>query len=545
MVNKTEKTIRVPSELALQEIRELLLKGSFDEALLIRKETAFDVDELNKILNQVIDTYKEKGEYRDAVTIAGQFNINGRNIDNLKLTELKRLHSERNYEDAAEWASEKEMSSLEVKRSATLAYEEYLKSGDVEGAFRIIDTYSLKKEELLALTIEEFNNAIVHGQFLKAALLGKRFGLSRERTTSSSLRACMKLIDTGDIDRAVKMIGEFRLLNNEVFEYVSEVEAYRFFNEIFDKFIRPSLERGKFKSIVDFAENTEIVRQKFEYIPQKEFLQKFNCVTAETHNRLLDNLEEQPARYIRNSLGMLKKDFPRELYFEVIKSAEKYHNILLEKGNLQKALTIKEEYGLFSKTATGESIDELHQKVSRFAVKSLITGDFSAVRTVFREYNLPDHFSNLAIIAGVTGLLDKEEHKEAFDVLDNFEVSMTDEECKVKVSVKFRELMGQKKYLIALTFAAKAGMQSSFIEDAAFKTWEERFLARRFDEALEINRQYKINKKRIVPTASEHYKIFMESGEYRLASSIRRIYNVRISITQWLLEFFMLMFSKN
>ncbi|MCP4726216.1 MAG: hypothetical protein GY863_14325 [bacterium] len=545
MVNTSGNTGSSSSEIAIKEIRELLLKGSVIEAFQVRKESEIDKEELEKTVIEVINSYRDMGEYRDAVNIAEQFKITGNNIENLLLTEFKRLHGERNYEEAAKWASDKKMSGVEVKRSATMAYEDYLKSGNTEGAFKMMDTFSLKKEELLAMTIEEFNNAFAHGHFLKAAMLGDRFNLSRERTISSSLRACMKSIDAGELDIAIKMIGDFKLINNEVFEAVSEVEANRFFTEIFEKFIRPSIEKGKFKAIVDFAENSNITEQKFEYIPQKEFLQKFYAISASAHNKLLDNLEEQPARYMKDSLGMLKKDFPRELFRQVVKSAEKYHNNLLEKGDLQKALSIKEEYGLFSKSATGESIDELHQQASKFVVKSITGGDLSAARTVIKEYNLPLNFSNLAIIAGITGLLDKDNHKKAFEVLDNFEISMADEESKVKITLNYRELMGQKKYLIALTYATKIRMNKSFVEEAAFRAWEEKFLGKRFDEALEIRRQHKIPKKQMIPVAAVYYKNYMETGEYRLASSIRRTYSVRISLGEWLVEFFMLMFSKN
>jgi hypothetical protein len=436
------------------------------------------------------------------------------------------------------------MSEVEIKRSAVMAYEDYLKNGNIEDAFKIIDKYSLKKEELLSLTIEEFNNAFAQGQYHKAALLGERFNLSRERTIASSLRACMKLLDMGEIDTAVKMIGNFKLINNEVFEIISEKEADRFYNQIFEKFIRPSIEKGKFKAVVDFVEITKILEENFDYIPQKEFIQKFYTLAAHTHNRLLDDLEEKPAKYIRDSMGLLKKGFPKDLFREIVYSAEKYHNILLSKGQLQNALSIKEEYGLFSKYASGESIDEMHYQVSKFAVKSFINGNFTDARTVIKEYNLPHHLANLAVIEGVTGLLDMNNHNRAFEVLDNFEISMSDEESRIKVKLKYRELMLQKKYMIALNYAKKIRMEKSSIEEAAFRAWEGKFLEKNFDEAFEIKSQNKIPKKRMVPVASTSYKYFMETGEYRLASSIRRTYKVKISLIEWFIEFFLILFSK-
>ena len=87
-------------------------------------------------------------------------------------------------------------------------------------------------------------------------------------------------------------------------------------------------------------------------------------------------------------------------------------------------------------------------------------------------------------------------------------------------------------------------MNRSYVEEAAFKAWEEKFLAKKFDEAFEIKRQQKIPKKRMVPVATSFYKHYMESGDYKLASSIRRSYNIRISLGEWLVEFFKLMFSK-
>ncbi len=529
----------------LQEIRELLFNGSIEKAVQLKKEVSVNEENLRKIIDEVIDSYRDMGEYRDAIIIAEQFNVTGKKIENLYLLELKRLYAEHNYEEAAKWASDKEMSDVEIKRSAMQAYEDYLKAGNIGGAFRMMETYSLKKEELLSMTIEEFNNAFAHGNFHKAALLGEKFNFSRERTITSSLKACIKAIDEEEYDKAINMIGDFNLINNDIFEAVSEVEANRFLNEIFEKFLRPSIDKGKFKAIIDFAEKSRIIGQDFTYIPLKEFMQKFYTITSIAHNRLLDNLEEQPARYMRDSLGILTRDFPRELFKDVIKAAEKYHNNMLDKGDLHKALTIKEEYGLFSKSSPGDNLDELHQQVSKFVRKSIIGSDIDSARTVIKEYSLPVPYSNLAVVSGIISLLDMDDHKKAFEVLDNFEVNIADEESKFKVNIKYKELLGQKKHLIALTFAQKFRMNRSFVEEAAFRAWEEKFLMKKFDEALEIKRQYKIPKKRMIPVASSYYSNYMETGDYRLASSIRRSYNVSISVVEWFVEFFKLMFSKN
>ncbi|MCP4726217.1 MAG: hypothetical protein GY863_14330 [bacterium] len=544
MANSSEQSGSSLAGGALQEIRELLLNGSIEKALHLRNESAIDEEDLQKILYEVIDSYKDIGEYRDAVNIADHFKLTGKNIENLHHAELKRLHAEHNYEEAAKWASDKEMSDVEVKRSATMAYEDFLKSGKVEEAFNMMEIYSLVKEELLSMTIEEFNNAYSHGHFLKAAMLGEKFNFSKERTISSSLKACMKSIESEEIEKAVKMIGDFKLISNEVFEAVNEVEANKFLDEVFEKFIRPTMEKGKFKAIADFAEKSRIVEQDFIYIPLKEFLYKFYTIGANTHNKLLKNLEEQPARFIRDSLGLMKKDFPRELFKEVTESAEKYHNNMLEKGDLQKALSIKEEYGLYSRTATNESITEVHQQVSNFIIKTIIKGDLVSAQTVIKEYNLTEFKSNIAIISGIMGLLDKNNHESAFRVLDNFAVSVSDEESRLKVTIKYKELMGGKKYLLALEFAKKFRMNRSYIEEAAFRAWEEKFLAKKFDEALEIKGQNRIPKKKMIPIATSYYKNYAESGEYRLAASIRRTYKVNISLVDWLVEFIKLMLTK-
>ncbi|MFC1563288.1 hypothetical protein ACFL6G_00065 [candidate division KSB1 bacterium] len=528
----------------IQEIRDLVLNGSFEKAIELRKESAIDEEKLLKILNDTIDSYKDIGEYKEAVQIADLFKITGKHIENLYIAEWKRLHAEKKFEEAAQWASDRGMADTEVRRSATLAYENFLTRGSVEDAFRMMDLYALKKEDLLSLTIDEFNKAYAQAHFFKAALLGERFNFSKERTISSSIKACMKCIAGEEIDKAMKMIADFNLISNSVFESVNEIEANKFLDGILEKFIRPSIEKGKFKAVVDFAENSKIINQNFVYIPLKEFLNKFQSIIANTHNHLLENLEEKPARFLRDAAGLMQSDFPRELYKEVVKAAEKYHNNLLDKGDLQKALNFKEEYGLYSKTASSESIGDLHQHVSKFIVKYLNQGDIGTVRIIIKEYPMPDIHVNTAVIAGIMGLLDKNNHDKAFEVLSSFDINISDEESRIRVTQKYKELMGQKKYLLAMMFAKNFHLSRPLIEEASYRAWEEKFLEKKFDEAFELKKQNKVPKKRMIPVATSFYRAFMEEGDYKLAVHVRRTYNVKISIMEWMVEFFKLIFTK-
>ncbi len=527
----------------IAEFRNMLLNGAIEGALQFSKENSLPIEKIKEVVVEIIHTFLDLGEYQNGIKVSKLFRYEGSANDELIIGEWKNLQNQKKFEDAAKWAIEQNMSSVECLRSARAAYEQYIKEGNIESATRMIEEYKLKKEELLAFTIDEFNNAYGTGDYLKAALLGEKFNFSRERTIQSSLKACVKALSDMDYKTAFKMIWEYKLLSNEIFKMIGETEGSKFTEEIYGKFVEPALNKGQYVSIVEFVECADLFNLNFDQISQKEFLQKFQTKVVFEHNSLLQNDKFSQAKYLRDSLNLMGKDLPRDLYNQIINSAEEFHNSCLIKCDLEMALSVKSEYGLYTNITTDSSNSEMLNALAKFIHKSLLKGSFQPVSSAVSEYRISETLFNTILVEGILSLFDRDLHKLGFKVFDSFEIKINDEETKTKIINKYKDLLRKKDYLLAVEFAIKFKLNRNFIEEAAYCAWEEKFTKKKYDEAFNIKTEYKIPKKRFHPLAKSVYFELMDAGEIRLAVSIRKIYRLPISLAEWFTEIIKLFFG--
>ncbi len=512
-----------------QQFREMLLNGEIESALTFRVEENIPDQVVHNHSRDAYEVHKETEEYQVALQIAEKFEFSEGEILVLK---------------AAEWAKTQNLSEVEIHRSATSAYEMFLQKGQTDEALDIFEKYNLRTDELLGTTIAEFNRTLTQGDFYSAAILGKAFNLSASRTLSAAIKACIESLKNHEPDKALKLIDEFKLLTDAVFEELTEKESEDLIVGIAGDFIKPSFEQGKLQLMREFAARIILKDQPFSNGYLKDFLQRFYKLAAENHNTSLENNDVKSARFIRDSFDLYAAPIPYELFAKLVDSAEEYHKSLLSSGDLNIAISFKKDYGLFSQYTIEHSKQTEAEHGALFVVKALEKKQIQPAMSAIQEYKVPKALVNDAVLTSILNLVDSNSFDEAFAVLEEISVDLSEEGDKARVVSAFKSLMKKGNYLNAVEFANRFKLQKSYVFDAASKAWQDDFAAERYDKAFDIKNKYKLDKNVTLALALKAYEQFIADKDYNMAASIRRSYGIHIGLVDWVIEFFRLVFAK-
>ena len=529
----------------VQCFRELLLNGKIDEAeKLLKKGSSLNEFVVKTQAREAYKIHRDMEQFRTALEIASVFALEESDISAMKIAEWNRLNKSQEYEQAAEWAKKQGLTDVEILRSAKMAYEQAVKENRVQDAIRIMDAYSIAKEELLSFTITEFNRAYDEGDYLTAALLGRRFNLSFTRTVLAAVKSVSELLKTDNGDKVFSLIEQFKLISDEFFEEIPEREIEKFTDLIKNKFIAAAFEQGNYRLMAEFIETTQLTIKPFSNRFIRELVLDFYREAIKVHNAQLNKREVRTARYIRDSFHLFSAPIPFELYATMLQAAETYHETLLKNEDLSNAISFKKEYGIFEKFVLESSYVTLHQQVSQFVTASLEKGRIQQAAAAIQEYSLPREYVNGSVLSAAFKIIENEQFENAGKLYAKFKAVITDEEDKIRTVNAYKELMEKKHFLQAVEFAKWCRLQKSFIDDAALKAWQVEFLAARYDKALDIKERYKIPRSSTRQIAKKVYCNYLNEKDYKMAVHIRRTYRIPISLTEWFVELFKTLFSK-
>jgi len=528
----------------VKNFREMLLSGSIVEAASYMREHELNEQIVSHNVREAYEVYKATEEYRLALRIAEEFNFAEQDVLAMKIAEWNRINREKKFEEAAEWAKKQDLSGVEIGRSAKMAYEQYIRDNKTDDALRIIDRYGLSKDELISLTIAEFNRAFGKGEYYKAAMLGMIFNFSISRTLSAAVKACLSAMENENFTMAVDIVDRFKLFSDNAIENVAQVEMEKLLKNLLENLVEPAFEKGKIQLMHEFAQKTGLINFSFQHSILKNFEKYFLRAAVQSHNRLLQNNDGKSARFVKDSFDLFSAPIPYELYSSLIESAEKYHDSILQSGELTGAVAFKNEYGLFTRFTIENSKKTAAQQAAQFIIKSLEKADILSAKRAITEYQVPKELINNAVFSAVMSLGAQRIFDKAFSVLDEFEVKISGEGDRFRVVNLFQVLMNEKQYLPAVEFAKRFHLQKSLIEKSAFKAWLNEFNEQNFDTALDIKSDFKLAKRLTLPLARKTYRKFMDSKNYILARTIRKDYGVPIGITGWIFELICILFSR-
>jgi len=528
----------------LQRFRNLLMKGLIEEAVQLQKQKNFTDSDILPHVSYAFLSFKQSGDSQKVLDIVKQFNFILEDTKQVFIDEWTWLFNEEKYEEAAQWAKEQNLSIVEIDRSATKAYEKYIREGKIEEALRVMDEFNLSKKNILGITIEEFNRTCDAGEYYKAALIGQKFNFSPARTLSIAMQACKLELQNENFEFAVEIIENFNLFSDDTFKLVHEDEAENFSLIVLKNFIEPAFLKGNLKLIQVLVKKTNLINQTFEHRLLASFLQEFYKIAIITHNKLLLNDEIKPAQFILHTLSLFKAPISDDLYASLIEASEKFHNSLLKSGDLEGAISFKNNYGLFDRHVTKDSVESGFKQAALFATRALKKGDFSSAITAINEYKIPEYLVNDSAFAAIMNLMNEQIYGKAFAILKEFKIDTSKKKIHERILDKFSELMNQKEYAVAAEFAKLSRLNKYYIDESAYKAWEKEFLSRNFDTAWNLKKNYKIPKKSILPLATQTYWKYMGKKDYEMAVLIRSTYGVRLSFMQLIQEFFRSLFSR-
>jgi len=524
--------------------RDLLTDGLLDEAYRWQQEHRLATDEIVPYVLAAFNLHKGKENYRTALNIGRQFQLDPVIYSPLYAAELSRLLRNREYEDAARWAREQGFSNAEIKRAAKLAYEQYINSGNVENAIRILTVYNLKREELLGLTIAAFNEAYKTREYFKAAVLGKAFDFSLRRTLVAAIRAAVGRLKEEDSENALEIIIRFSLISDDAFYAVPQSEAAGFVKALHKYFFEPAFERGNFTLVRDFTKSTELFDIPFQHELLKKLLADFFSIAAEKHNNALRTGDIKSAKFLRESFNLFSPAIANNHFITVLAEVLQCHKNLLKSGDLNGAVALKNDYRLFSTHSLPGSLDETVHEAALFVIAAVEKGDLESSKLAIKEYNIPAHLIDNALFTAVFNLLNKYEYKKAFKILDDFRLNISDQRIKARIKTTYNELIRKKEYIVAAQLAKKLNLGRQLVENGAFRGWRALFVAKKYDEALRIKNSFRLPKKYTNNLAKDAYWHFMENRDYSMAVYIRRSYRISLTLTQRIMEFIKMLFFK-
>ncbi len=523
----------------------LLENEKIDEAFKWQQENRIPLEEIMPNAVDAFNKFKGKRNHRAALQIGLKYQFEPNLINPLYLAEWNRLYKNGQFEDAAQWAKEQNLSEVELRRSSHKAYENYLKEGRVEDAFRVIKNYDIVKEAMLEITLSEYNKAYEENDFLKAAMLGKEFGFSLKRTSLAAIYQTLNDLKTGEFRKAVGIIHDFYLLSDDVFEVIPEEDGKNLVKDIVKYLLEPGFENDKFHLLDDFAKKADLVDRTVDNHLLQALRSAMIALAVKKHNSLLKDGNIKSARSVRKSFFLFSAPVPQKFFVTMLDEAILHHRRLLENGELDEAVKIKNEYGFFTNDLMVEKKDSIVNDAVKLVIRSMENQDFISAKRLIDEYMIPGHLISESVFKSVFDLFRQYHYSDILKIFDSIKLNPDEESIAVNLISVFQKFIEKKEYIYAAEYATKVRLAKSYAHDAALRGWKVFFLEKNFDKALSIKTRFKLPGKMTLETATNMYWNLVDKGEYSEASGIRRNYKVSLSIMQWFKELFNIIFSKN
>ena len=535
-----------PEDLAsdhYSQFGKLILNGSVEEA--VKKKINYELIERDifPYVKEAFEIHKQQGNFRCALEIAKHFKFVNANEKLLCHDEWKRLHEAGEYDEAIQWAKANNLSKVELNRTALMAYRKHIQEHNIEEAVRILEEYSLDKKDILNETILEFDHACNSGEYYSAAILGKKLKFSTSRTLHAAIQACISAIKNEDFELAIKIIGEFDLIDENLITIFQENEIEEFFLCVLNSFIKPLFLKGNYKLLIDFVNQVGLVGREFKHNIFKNFVQNIYEIAINTHNKLLQHDELKSAQFICNSLNLFAAPVPKGIYTSLVETCENYHNSLIKNDDLSKAISIKNIYSLFNKNVTEDGIDNVLKLVALFIVRALKRQQIKPALEAIKEYTIPEYLVNDSVFKAFMDLMNAKKYKNAFTIQKEFKVDRSKKKIHEQIMDKYYELMNEGEFSVTAELAKQFYLDKFYYDESTYKAWEKEFRAHNYDIAWVLKKRYKIPKMKMLPLATRYYWNYINEKDFETAVSIRTVYRVRLSFGQLLKEFFSSLFS--
>lgn len=529
---------------SLDFFRDLLRKSHVDDASTWITNHDYTSEQVNVVVHEVFQELIRFRNFPTALEVGRKFEFSKMVLEPLYLAEWSRLCEEKRYEDAAEWAKEQGMSAFDVTRAGNLAYEWYLKKNELEKAIEILRKYKLDKENLVRVTIPEFNRALKENEFYKAAVLGREFNFSTKRTNTAAIRAMFKALKTDDFEFAADIQYRFGLISDTVFDSIGEKEAMEFKNNLISHLSSKAFTKGRLNTLKRIVDDSSLLTKTFSSKDILEIKEKLIQQAITAHNSFMKTKDAGAGQFIFKMFDLFNTADGYNAFHSVIEEAFIYHNELLRIGDINRALDVKNQYNLLTKYDFEDLGPSAREEAAAFVVKCMEKGDHKTSKMVISEYRIKPEMIEDALFKLVFQLAGIGKYKDAVSIVYDFSNLIRINQLREKIVLLFKRLTDAGEYLIAADFAVAMDLNRDFVDDASSRAWIRLFKADKHEVALEVKRKYKIPKRYTQEAATKAYWVYINNKDYEMAVHVRKSYRVQISLTQWIMELLSIIFKK-
>ena len=523
----------------ISNIKNELLEGHFEKALLLQNNSELQLNEINSIANTVFLEILAQKKYGRAIELAERYNLSQTMVNDAAAKGFIYLLVHHKYEEAVKWGLDYKLSSNELVKAKTKLFESLIEKKNIKGALNAVGKYNIPHDAIKNSASAAFNNAYQNKDYSTAAFLGKEFDMPRKRVLLAAVKAFEEHILKEKWNDLIELENEFNIISDSAFNEISEKDRISAINTFFENAVKKNIKIGKLKIAISILESTGIMSRKYSKVPLKELINKILIEIAHVHKILLTKGNFEDAFDIINRFELLESNAPVEVKASVIEAAQSFNEILLKKNQFEEARNLKKKYGLFDKNVLPGSFE-----AGLSSACNLIKGDLNKSSEVIKEYNIPKDRSTVIATNVVIVKLNKSQFEDVFSIINKFKVNFSDEKLQEEAQNKFLDALKNNHFEIAAELGRIFNIDAKKTKECAYKAWQRYIKSGKFDKALYFKKVYKIPPSWTENTAREVYKYNLTISRPDIAKKIRSEYYIKSNIFTIILEYIKSIFSR-
>ncbi|MFC1564045.1 hypothetical protein ACFL6G_03865 [candidate division KSB1 bacterium] len=528
-----------------EEIVENLYAGNIDRAKDIEHQNDIMIIEAKRNAEEVVQNMiKKVKDLNIAIEICEQYDLEAELRIMAISLQLRNYIKEKEYDKGIEWAKKYSLPSNEVNTIAIKAFNDCLSQRNVKKALDYKHKYQLPDNLIFEKVVNKFNVLFDRKDYESAMLLGQDFEISRKRTLIASIRAYHQFISNDNVAKLISFEKKFNILGDREIHLVEEKDL-KLLGDIFrDMIVVSLLSKGNPGMLAQIVNKLDLFEKRELNPVAREIVKHVLNEVIVLHNKFIDSGLYSEALKVVENFGLMSVDLSPDNKVKLIEAAEKAHNKLLRENNLNLARTLKENYNLFNKNIIGDSIEKVNKAVDEYIIEMLGKGDSATIVTVVEEYDVSNkriiELANVVLV----DLMRSRKFVEAFNIVSNLKVNITDSNLGTQVKKNFEEAFKDGQMELAANIGYYFKLRNTKVKKAAFRIWQKNLESGKFDLALELKKKHKLPKSMIEPVVKEVYRDLIDHNNTEEASRIRQMYRINLSIMGLFKEVLIKLFSK-
>jgi len=527
----------------LKEIRERILEGEIDKAIRLKERRGVKQEHFDTLVEAVFDELINKKKFSTAIDLGKTCDFPEEKIKTAVYPYFWDLFNNKKFVEAAYLGKDYKLSEQNIKNAAFSAIESMIKKKDIKSAIKIVSDFNLPPKEITLLSSQGYNIAFEKGEFKEAAQIASFFDLKKDKLVNSAIKALEIMAKTETPDTISKWAMELNLITEETFEPLEESNALTLSTQFYNYVIKENIEKGNLREIKQIVAEFRFLDDRFK----NECLRKlqitvFNGI-SDFHNNCIKNKEYEKALTIKDSFELLDKDRPGVIKNKIIKCAQEVYSDLIQEDNLKNARQIKTEYKLFTENVI-EGSNELSEKLSTVVLRnSLIKGDIKTALQQTKEFDIPKKTFQKVARDLVIDSLQNNKFQEAIEIFEKFKLDHHDRDIENEASRAVQTASDEHLLELASNLGYIFKVEKRLTQKAALNSWGKFMLQARYKDAKKIKDKHRIPKDLTEQIARKVYNNLTNMKKYNEATQIRKEYKINIGFFSLLIQFFKSLFS--